>query len=949
MIKSGHKTSLLIPSQLPEFIRDNPDYEKFVAFLQAYYEWMELDGNTTDRAKNILNYTDIDRTTEEFIKYYINDFLPYFPSDALVDKRLAIKIAKQLYESKGTPASYKFLFRVLYDSDFDFTYRRDFVLRASAGVWYVPKSLRLSTTDLNFLKINNYRLLGESSGSIATIENTLVVGNKIEVFISNIERTFDSGEIVRVVDNNNNPISDFNYILRAKIVGQIGQIKIDPNNRGAYYLSGDPIVVHGGISAGVVGPVEAIAQVGDVTKGSIQRIFVKAKGYGFRENPNTLIRIIGATDAIAHVGSVDPTPNGVATVVVAKDTIQLKRNVRIGNTNYNFANIAISNANTSLANALSFVNFYAYPIDTIVVDNGGGGVIQKPIVIPDSIYDTDYPKSVSDEELGIAHLKSLGILAPIQVANTGVGYRVNDIITFSGGSGYGAFANVASVYANGGINTVSYVTTYTSRVNRYPLGGLGYRTDTLPTLNVVSANANAHGAIISVPGILGDGAILDPLTDRAGAVTSVSILNYGEDYSSKPSVSLRVQDVLVSNLSIIIPPVKNDIVYQGSSFESASFIAYVDSFKLVVPDAISKNSLYNLRVYDYNSRLNTNLPLNIANKTISLKLANTSIPGGIYDENGIKLYGDGKAKATTTFLNGLTLGDGEYISTQSILGASDVLQSKDYNNFTYEITVQKEIEKYREILLNLLHPSGLKVLGRYAIKANSNYYFHSVDAARVGYPLSYHTGYVGSSIVINTNFINQTNNIIKFNNLAGANIATFIFPANSSSQNSSIIEIQTPHGPNVSAQVVSVDYVANTVSLRDNVWLTFANVATAVSTLGSNTINIVSLTGEYDLFNNGRYSNTKYPMMDIVYAGDTIKLGGNTRTVSSVDYINNIITLSSNFPETENTYLSVNRTYTADASQVRIFGPLGTQYIPELATEDGRSLTTENDIIIVLG
>jgi hypothetical protein len=68
-----------------------------------------------------------------------------------------------------------------------------------------------------------------------------------------------------------------------------------------------------------------------------------------------------------------------------------------------------------------------------------------------------------------------------------------------------------------------------------------------------------------------------------------------------------------------------------------------------------------------------------------------------------------------------------------------------------------------------------------------------------------------------------------------------------------------------------------------------------------------------------------------------------------VDYINNIITLSSNFPATENTYLSVNRTYTADASQVRIFGPLGTQYIPELATEDGRSLTTENDIIIVLG
>ena len=110
MIESGQKTSLLVPSQLPEFIRDNPDYSNFVLFLQAYYEWLEETNNVTDRTKNLLNYKDIDETTTEFLNYFYNDFLSYFPTEILADKQKVIKIAKELYQSKGTPASFQFLF-----------------------------------------------------------------------------------------------------------------------------------------------------------------------------------------------------------------------------------------------------------------------------------------------------------------------------------------------------------------------------------------------------------------------------------------------------------------------------------------------------------------------------------------------------------------------------------------------------------------------------------------------------------------------------------------------------------------------------------------------------------------------------------------------------------------------------------------------------------------------
>jgi len=41
MLTENKKTSLSVRSQLPGFIRDNPDYNNFVLFLEAYYEWLE--------------------------------------------------------------------------------------------------------------------------------------------------------------------------------------------------------------------------------------------------------------------------------------------------------------------------------------------------------------------------------------------------------------------------------------------------------------------------------------------------------------------------------------------------------------------------------------------------------------------------------------------------------------------------------------------------------------------------------------------------------------------------------------------------------------------------------------------------------------------------------------------------------------------------------------------
>ena len=778
MIESGQKTSLLVPSQLPEFIRDNPDYSNFVLFLQAYYEWLEETNNVTDRTKNLLNYKDIDETTTEFLNYFYNDFLSYFPTEILADKQKVIKIAKELYQSKGTPASFQFLFRILYNSDVDFFYTKDAVLKASSGKWYVAKSLKLASDSLDYLATDQLRIIGETTKSIATIETAVITGAKVEVFISDIQRLFQSGEISRVVDSNNQDVyfkdgkivastTAGATILRSKIVGQISQLKISPTLRGLLYRPGDPVVIEGGLNSPT--GVGATAIVGTTTSGSIQRINVTNGGYGFREYPNSVIEITNGGGALAIIGSLDPTPANTANVTIPVDFIGLKTSIVIGNTNYFFANVANSNASTTLANAFTFLSFTTYPISSVLVQNSGGGISQLPIVQAKSYYDTEYGASQGN-------LASLGILAPIRIVNGGVGYVANDKINIIGGSGFGAQANVTSVNANGAITAVSYVLPL-GNPQKLPLGGMGYKSSNLPTLSVTSANVSASNAEVIISGILGAGAEFDVSVDRVGSITSINLLEFGEDYVAAPNVSLKVQDIVVSNVIVSNLPQAGDVVYQGTSNTNFTYQSTVSDIELLVPFADPIQSLWRLRTFNYSSLPNILSKIKVDNKTIVMDMSNQYPTFNVltrFDSSGVITYGDGTARANASFLNGLVISQGQYLDTTGQPSSFDVLQSENFNNYTYQITLEKEIDKYRTTLLNLVHPTGMKVIGRYALKSNSEYDFAFSDFMEQGAPLYFHTGNTSSNATMTSTFTNQSNNIIKLDNLNGANIKTFI-------------------------------------------------------------------------------------------------------------------------------------------------------------------------------
>ena len=832
MIPNNYKTSLRIPSQLPEFIRDDVNYETFVSFVEAYYEWLELantaNANTTIAStsgegvtyasKNLSNYSDVDATLDGFLKYYISDFLPYFPENALADKTKVLKIAKQLYQTKGTPASFRLLFRLLYNSSAEILMTGDLVFRASAGNWYVPKYLKIRGDISLWLTagMESYRVFGLKSKSFATIEKVILNGTKCDVYISNIQRLFESGEDVIVVDSNNQniyvkdgEISTQSVVgsetVTGKVVGALSTISIDPKFRGLTYNVGDPVVVYGGLTSN--SSPSATAEVSEVTKGSIQRINVLDGGYGyipgeatinFATFSNTTIEFLNNGGAAARVGTFDTTAGSNSTInTIITDRISVKQNILLSNANYFFSNSNTTssvNTNTRLVDAFSYYETIGYPIDTVIVDNGGGGFSQLPIAIAKShFYDIDTG--------GIHNLDEIGQLAPIEIIHGGLGYKVNDRITITGGQGQGASANVKTVDASGSITSVEYVR-FEDFSTIYPIGGTGYNNDdilgtiahgalsanpssnvlvssitqgkfplwdtvyqtfdtyansfftatvngidtsnnalkvynvegtlnntrplislanTQNTVTVTSNSISGIAAELFIPGILGSGAEFQLTTDRIGSVTKIRITDAGEDYISNPSISLRVQDLCVKILTGIEFITPGVTVFQGQDANNVTYHSYVDKITVVDEAGSVANNTYNLRVYNYtttpllydsNNSANTILQISDGINVTSTLILTAEEDVRLRYSNGVKTYGDGNARAASKFLNGLIFGQGIYLDTKGQPSSFSVLQSRNFNDYTYVLSVEQPISKYRQILKNLLHPAGMKVIGR---------------------------------------------------------------------------------------------------------------------------------------------------------------------------------------------------------------------------------------------
>ena len=124
--------SAVVARQLPEHIRE--DYPTFVAFVEAYYEYLQAQG------VDFTTIRDIDRTLESFVDQFRKE-LAYNLPNITQDERFLLQNVKDQYLAKGSEGSYKLLFKLLFGKEVELVYPGRSMLRASDGRWNQEISL----------------------------------------------------------------------------------------------------------------------------------------------------------------------------------------------------------------------------------------------------------------------------------------------------------------------------------------------------------------------------------------------------------------------------------------------------------------------------------------------------------------------------------------------------------------------------------------------------------------------------------------------------------------------------------------------------------------------------------------------------------------------------------------------------------------------------------------
>jgi hypothetical protein len=189
-------TSSLIPNQLPDFVR--ADYPTFIAFVEAYYEYLDNQG------VDLKSLRDLDTTIDSFIQYFKRELAINLPSEITVDERFLLQHIKDQYLAKGSEGSFKLLFRLLYNKNVTVNYPGRQMLRASDGRWQQDISIFVNVT------------LGDPADIDGKLVDVIKPNRTFKLLID--RRQYVEVEIARVVQLSANT---FEFFIDRKYFGEI--------------------------------------------------------------------------------------------------------------------------------------------------------------------------------------------------------------------------------------------------------------------------------------------------------------------------------------------------------------------------------------------------------------------------------------------------------------------------------------------------------------------------------------------------------------------------------------------------------------------------------------------------------------------------------------------------------------------------------------------------------
>jgi hypothetical protein len=665
-------TSPLIPSQFPAFYEDQGP--NFIAFVQAYYQWLEQAntylGSTTYQTRSLLENFDVDRTANNLIKHFSNEYLINFPQKLAIDHPFIIKHILDFYRTKGSARGIELLFRILYNIDSQVNIPGKYMFRTSNATWKIPHYIE--TTDSPYLIQLTGQLIRSSGGASAVVEtvNQKMVNNRTIniIYLSSLDGDFRNGDLVfcdaipQMVDGHA-PI----------IIGSLTTVSV--NGGGSGFSVGDEVAIAG---TGTGGLARIAAVVSENGKVSFQLV---DGGYGYSlgaaitiDNSGT-----GGGGASFRIGAITDVQN----ISLSTDTISgiIATQMDLSTSGDTVGISGISGGpflNNELAAGSAWtrdlqVNYIQSPNGLIAngeaLSNSTLGISGVIVYISDGqqLYCTGTSGALNNANIAYGSvLVSNTSVATVQIA--GIPTAVTN--TFANGLVISAGSNstVLAVHRNDGADIGYYVPgmALTGNISGATATVVGQTRLT----NWQFFPVASFGSSLDTP----LGGALTFINKQIGKIAYLNNENPGDGYASAPAIS--IVEPLIYELRVVDG--------KGGFWGDDAIVTATAGSANGIATAVS------LIDSGFGYQPNESLVLSNANNITAIF---------------------GKAVVLSS-----GFGKGHWTDTQGFLSDEMVLQDSFYYQvFSYEIEAEKMIDVYRNLVKQLAHPVGYALFGKFVV------------------------------------------------------------------------------------------------------------------------------------------------------------------------------------------------------------------------------------------
>jgi hypothetical protein len=742
-----------IESQFPLFYQEEGPY--FIEFVKSYYSWLESQGEILNHSRSLLEYRDLDTTLDNFVIYFKNKYVNSLPENIVSDKKLLIKYILDLYRSKGSDNSYALLFKMLFNEDIELYIPGRNLFTLSEGNWTVPKYIEV--TDNPYLKtlIGN-KIYSSPSFATATVDNyfTKIVNNKfVNVLILNdIKGNFRYGE--RIFCEALPEISLENAPI---IFGSLSSIGI--TDGGINYNVGDVLDVK---SSGVGG----LARVISTTSRNGQVEFkLKDGGSGF--SLDAIVNIVGDSYNIKDITATNPVvvttseQHGLSN----KDTFRIDYVLGMEELNISvyqyYANVVNSTAVelytdiglTSSIDGTAFGN-YIQNSGFVYINTGGFGAnFEIGSIVNREIYriNTDKINDYFSEKM--------------DSAVTGFGVDISDVVgTFSSGDSV-EMANVDVLSLDVELIVSGGITTSSSLANGEVLSNTSLGITDLTVINTDYSYLQLKGSDITNANLNVGTVLKSDLSDTILVINTkfeIETINCTADVIAVSSYNLQVNNQVgyliigetITDIdsgatavigqvtrntnydfpAVVIPDVENLDTRVGDAFTvvnkevgTIASLKNINSGELYSKDpvvTIIEPLIYELREIGSNRRYKgfnakVDAKAGTANGIVtSVEIIDSGYGYGRDQEVSLTTANNQYAVKGFTVVDVNGVSKGYWKDNKSFLSDTIYLQdSYYYQKFSYEIVATRMLETYETQIKNLIHPSGMKLFGKFFIKS----------------------------------------------------------------------------------------------------------------------------------------------------------------------------------------------------------------------------------------